>query len=188
MNNTNTKKLITAALLAALTCIATMVIKIPTPTFGYIHLGDGFVLLCGIILGPVTGGLAAGIGSMFADIFSSYAAWAPGTFVIKAVTAAIMGIIFGKLQKHSTHVSLPAIIVGGIPAELFMVAGYFLYEILMTMITSAAFTVSAFLAGAAAGISGIVFNVVQGVAGIIICIVLVPVLMKIDDARTLIVK
>ncbi len=39
-------------LLAAFTCIATMIIKIPTPTFGYIHLGDGLVLLCGIILGP----------------------------------------------------------------------------------------------------------------------------------------
>ncbi len=48
----NTKKMVTAALLAAFTCIATMIIKIPTPTFGYIHLGDGLVLLCGIILGP----------------------------------------------------------------------------------------------------------------------------------------
>ena len=47
----NTKKMVTAALLAAFTCIATMIIKIPTPTFGYIHLGDGLVLLCGIILG-----------------------------------------------------------------------------------------------------------------------------------------
>ena len=66
----NTKKMVTAALLAAFTCIATMIIKIPTPTFGYIHLGDGLVLLCGIILGPGIGALAAGIGSMFADIFS----------------------------------------------------------------------------------------------------------------------
>ena len=68
----NTKKMVTAALLAAFTCIATMIIKIPTPTFGYIHLGDGLVLLCGIILGPGIGALAAGIGSMFADIFSGY--------------------------------------------------------------------------------------------------------------------
>lgn len=52
--------------------IATMIIKIPTPTFGYIHLGDGLVLLCGIILGPGIGALAAGIGTMFADIFSGY--------------------------------------------------------------------------------------------------------------------
>ena len=44
MTNQNIKKLVTAALLAAMTCVATMIIKIPTPTFGYIHPGDGFVL------------------------------------------------------------------------------------------------------------------------------------------------
>ena len=32
-----TKKLIFAALFAALTCVATMIIKVPTPTMGYIH-------------------------------------------------------------------------------------------------------------------------------------------------------
>ena len=52
MTNQNIKKLVTAALLAAMTCVATMIIKIPTPTFGYIHPGDGFVLLCGVVLGP----------------------------------------------------------------------------------------------------------------------------------------
>lgn len=65
----STKKLVIGALMAALTCIATMIIKIPTPTLGYIHLGDGLVLLCGIVLGPLGGALSAGIGSMFADIF-----------------------------------------------------------------------------------------------------------------------
>ena len=63
MTNQNIKKLVTAALLAAMTCVATMIIKIPTPTFGYIHPGDGFVLLCGVVLGPLPGALAAGIGS-----------------------------------------------------------------------------------------------------------------------------
>ena len=78
--------MVTAALLAAFTCIATMIIKIPTPTFGYIHLGDGLVLLCGIILGPGIGALAAGIGSMFADIFSGYMTWAPATLIIMATS------------------------------------------------------------------------------------------------------
>lgn len=55
MTNQNIKKLVTAALLAAMTCVATMIIKIPTPTFGYIHPGDGFVLLCGVVLGPLPG-------------------------------------------------------------------------------------------------------------------------------------
>ena len=51
----NTKKLILAALFAALSCVATMSIRIPTPgTGGYIHPGDAIVILCGVILGPMS--------------------------------------------------------------------------------------------------------------------------------------
>ena len=66
MTGKNIRKLVLAALLAALTAVATMIIRIPTPTQGYIHLGDGMVLICGILLGPGLGALAAGIGSMMA--------------------------------------------------------------------------------------------------------------------------
>ena len=48
MTGKNIRKLVLAALLAALTAVATMIIRIPTPTQGYIHLGDGMVLICGI--------------------------------------------------------------------------------------------------------------------------------------------
>ena len=58
-----TQKLVTAALLAALTCIATMIIKIPSPMKGYLNLGDCVVLLAGWLLSPMYGFLAAGIGS-----------------------------------------------------------------------------------------------------------------------------
>ena len=43
-----TRTVILASLMAALTCVGTMIIKIPTPTNGYIHPGDGFVLLSGL--------------------------------------------------------------------------------------------------------------------------------------------
>ena len=47
MNSKSTvtlKKLVMAALFAALACVATMSIKIPTPgTSGYIHPGDAIV-------------------------------------------------------------------------------------------------------------------------------------------------
>ena len=62
--NSNLKKIIMTALFAALACVATMSIRIPTPgTGGYIHPGDAIVILAGIILGPVYGMLAGGIGS-----------------------------------------------------------------------------------------------------------------------------
>ena len=50
MKNASLRKIIFAALMAALTTVATMIIRIPTPTQGYIHLGDGMVLLCGALL------------------------------------------------------------------------------------------------------------------------------------------
>ena len=64
-----TKKIVMTALFAALACVATMSIRIPTPgTSGYIHPGDAIVILSGIILGPAYGFLAAGIGSCMADL------------------------------------------------------------------------------------------------------------------------
>ena len=38
------------ALLASLTCVATMIIKIPSPLHGYLNLGDAIVLLAGCAL------------------------------------------------------------------------------------------------------------------------------------------
>ncbi|MBQ6932122.1 MAG: ECF transporter S component [Clostridia bacterium] len=48
----STQKLAVAALFAALTCVATMVIKIPSPLKGYLNLGDCVVLNAGWMLSP----------------------------------------------------------------------------------------------------------------------------------------
>ena len=88
MNN-KTRKIVLAALLASLTCVATMLIKVPSPLKGYVNLGDCVVLLSGWILSPLYGFFAAGIGSALADIFSGYVIYAPATFVIKGAMALI---------------------------------------------------------------------------------------------------
>lgn len=184
-NEKNTKQLILAALMAAFTCVATMIIKIPTPTFGYIHLGDGMVLLCGIIFGPFIGGLSAGIGSMFSDIFSGYASWAPATFIIKALTAGIMGFLFRMLkQKTSARGNSICVIIGGLAGETIMVVGYFLYETALAAFSSGGFTKAALYAGAVSSATGIPFNIIQGVVGIVIALALLPVLLQISDIRS----
>lgn len=125
MKDNTTKKIVFAALLAALACVATMIIKIPTPLGGYIHAGDAVVVLAGFLLGPVWGALAAGLGSALADVISGYVLYAPGTFVIKAVVALLAGWIIGtKLIKNEFAKALVAGIIGGIV----MVGGYMLYE------------------------------------------------------------
>ena len=119
MNNrkNTTQILVISAMFAALACVATMIIKVPSPLNGYVNLGDSIVLLAGWMLPPAYGFMAAGIGSAMADVFSGYALYAPATFVIKG----IMAVIANRLAKKST-------VAGGIIAELAMVGGYLLFE------------------------------------------------------------
>ena len=99
----STKQIAFTAMFAALILMATYVIKIPTPVIGYIHVGDCFVLLAGIFLGPVPGALAAGIGSGLADLLGGFPVWAPGTFAIKFVTALVAAGIYRVIQSRGKH-------------------------------------------------------------------------------------
>lgn len=182
----DTRFMVTAALLAALTLIATMVIKIQTPTFGYIHIGDGMVLICGFLLGPVYGGLTAGLGSMLADLFSGYAIWAPGTFLIKFATAFVSGMLYVVLKKIFTGKAshYANLLLSGIAGEACMVFGYFLYNIFVIAITNSAFDRVSLTAAVAESVAEIPFNVAQGVMGITIAVILLPILLKIPNVKS----
>ena len=78
-NSENLKKLTLAGALAALTTVFTLLIQIPSPTKGYINLGDTVVNIAAWVLGPLYGGAAAGIGSALADLISGYTVYAPAT-------------------------------------------------------------------------------------------------------------
>lgn len=176
----NIRMIVAGAALAAMTCVATMVIKIPTPTMGYVHPGDCFVLLAGFMLGPVAGGLSAGIGSMLSDLLGGYAAWAPGTFVIKFLTAFVAAIVFKKFPENHNR-RLPAkSVLAGTAGELVMITGYFLYNILMLSLINTGtetVTVGAAITQSAAEIP---FNAAQGVTGIVLATAMIPVLEKIN--------
>ena len=151
-----TRKLVYAALFAALTCVMTMIVKIPVPaTGGYVNLGDCVVLLAGWVLGPMYGGAAAGLGSMLADLVSGYPLYAPGTFVIKACMAVCAWAVFRAAAGEKR--GLAARIGGALAGEAVMVAGYFAYE----------GVVLGFGLGAAAAIPG---NLIQGVFGLAVSV------------------
>ncbi len=153
-----TKKLVIAAMFAALTCVATMIIRIPTPMNGYLNLGDAVVLLAGYISGPGMGAVAGGLGSMMADIFAGYAVYAPATLVIKAAVAAAgasLAIVLPKKLKLNY-------ILSAVIAECIMVGGYFAFE---------CFVLGEGLA-ATVSIPG---NIFQALAGIIISSVIMSV-------------
>lgn len=159
---TKTQKIVMASLLAALCCVATMIIKIPSPLKGYLNLGDCVVLLSGWILSPLYGFLAAGLGSALADVFSGYVTYAPATFIIKGLMALIAYFGFKILQNKIGN--LPSRIISGIVAEVIMVLGYFVFE--------------GFLYGFIPSIVNIPANAMQGLAGIILGIIIIKVFEK----------
>ena len=56
----NVGKIVITALFAALACVATMIIKVPTVgTNGYVNIGDTIVLLSAWMIGGVYGALGA---------------------------------------------------------------------------------------------------------------------------------
>ena len=104
MKQTKLRTLILAAMFAALTCVATMIIHIPSPIGGYFNLGD---VICG------------------------YFVYAPGTLVIKALMALAAALIFCAFAKNGSRFgkTFSGSLLGSVAAEIIMVVGYFLYEL-----------------------------------------------------------
>ena len=149
--NKQLRKLVSAALFASLCCVMTLIVQIPAPT-GHVNLGDVAVLLGAWMLGPLWGGAAAGIGSALADLLS-WPAYAPATFLIKFVMAAVAALLFGRMKKRGNK--FVGMFFGAVAAEAVMVGGYFLYE-------------SVVLAVGAAAAASVPFNLVQGTVGAVV--------------------
>ena len=97
-----------------------MIIRIPTPgTGGYIHPGDALVILSGIILGPLYGFLAAGLGSCLSDFLGGYFFYVPATFLIKGLVALLTALACQRLQ-HLPKGRTASVICGGVIDALFM--------------------------------------------------------------------
>lgn len=144
-SSARTHRVVLCALMAALSCAATMVIRVPSPTGGYMNLGDAAVLLGAFLLGPWYGAAAGGVGSAMADALSGYPVYVPATLIIKAVMAVTAGLLLRALRGRGT---LLAALAGEVP----MVLGYWLFDALLL----------GSLAGSAAGIPS---NLVQAAFG-----------------------
>lgn len=158
-------RVVMTALLAALTCVATMVVRVPSPTGGYVNLGDTVVLLGAFLLGPVYGAISGGIGSMLADLLTGYMAYAPATLIIKAAMAAAAAVWYRASRGYRSSTVVSAIL-GEVP----MVAGYWAYD---------AWLLGSMVGGAA----GIPANLIQAVFGIAASVLLATLLRKNSTVR-----
>lgn len=108
------KRLAFMGLFAALSVIATVVLRFPVPTFNlYFNLGEAIIYLTALLYGGGPGALIGGVGSALADIIGGYPVWAPITFLIKGLE----GYIVGSIARKNRYL---AVILGGIT----MMAGY----------------------------------------------------------------
>lgn len=151
MSDKMVRKLVFAALFAALCCAATLAVRIPTPLGGYIHAGDAVVLLAGFVLGPWWGAAAAGLGSGLADLLGGFGLYVPGTFAVKFLVALVAGAL---LRVKFIRRDLVRAAVAGIVGEALMVLGYLAYEALV-------------LGYGAAAVGSVPMNCIQGVFGVI---------------------
>lgn len=141
-------------LFAALGCVGTMILQVPSPTGGYMNLGDAVVILGAWLLGPVYGAVAGGVGPAMADLLSGYAVYVPATLVIKAVMALTAALLYRALGKKGLLLCAAA-------AEVPMVLGYWLFDGLLAA-ASGGGALGLCLTASAAGIPS---NLVQAAFG-----------------------
>jgi len=107
---------VSTALTTIMTCI---MFPLPKP-LGYVNLGEVAIFIFSLLMGPLIGAFAGGVGSMLADIILGYSSYAPATFMIKGFE----GFIVGYLRRLN---EIAAMIVGSVS----MILGYFLYDYIL---------------------------------------------------------
>ena len=136
-----TKKLVLAALMAALT-IAGSYLRITVPVdfagTSAFHLGNIMCALSGILLGPWLGGLAAGLGSAVYDMLNPlYISECWITFLTKGAYALVAGLIICTGSKERNYLkSILATIAGAATyAALYLAKTYFYSGLLVKGLT-----------------------------------------------------
>ena len=124
MKRFSIRHLIRAALMTAMVFLFTFVIRIPIPN-GYVHLGDGAVMLCGFLLGPVLGPAAAILGSVTADYFGGFAIYMLPTAIAKGLLSYLCARAFwGEYNRKMQSAFIGA-------GALASVAVYYMAEIIL---------------------------------------------------------
>ena len=144
-----TKKIVLAALMAALTVVGSYIrVVLPLDIAGTtaFHLGNIMCALSGILLGPWLGGLAAGLGSALYDMLNPlYISEAWITFLMKGAYGLSVGLIVCCGKKPWSYVkALLATCVGAASyAALYLAKSFFYSGLLIHGLTvdAAALTV-----------------------------------------------
>lgn len=140
--NTNQQKttvnVALTGLMGALVLVGTY-LNVPIPVLGdktMIGLGNVFCILSGLLLGPVYGGAAAGIGSFIFDLIGGWASSAPFTLVFKFIMAFVCGTIARGGNKSAKKLS--RLILAAVAGSLSYCALYLGYSYVKELLIGSA--------------------------------------------------
>ena len=125
----------TLAFIGVMAAIVYVVTMFRFPLLGSkVHFANAMCLLAGLLLGPVTGGLSAGLGSALYDLlFGGYDfLTAAITFISKFAMAWVTAVLFGAWRKKHDD---PALTETILPLVLSCVAGALTYVALYMLKT-----------------------------------------------------
>ena len=112
--NPNTRKVVFAALMAALCYIGFSFFRIDIPVGTEktaFHLGNVFCVLAALLIGGFWGGMSGAIGMTIADLTTGYVTSAPKTFLLKLCIGLAVGFVAHKVfrisREENRKVALP---------------------------------------------------------------------------------
>ena len=157
--------LVLIALFSALVFIVTFLLPVPIGVVGYVNFGDAMIFISAVLLGPIGGAAAGGIGSMTADLLLGYAHYAPFTFVIKGIEGLLCGLLYCYLfkKKNRWFNRIFSMLIASAWATL----GYFIADTI--------------LYGVAAAAMNSLFMLIQVFGSMVIAIIVLPRIPDIYD-------
>lgn len=107
-------------------------IGVQVPAFGAFggltHMGTLVMFIISIKYGKYYGALSGAIGMTLFDLLSPWAAWAPGTFVVRIIAGYVFGLVAESKEGQGMSMSKNWLSLG--LGGLVIVVGYLLFEAL----------------------------------------------------------
>ena len=117
-NNKSAVKIATLAISIAIVTVFTMVVRIPTGK-GYLNLCDVAIAFLAYSLGPITAGVAGGLGPALADAIGGYPQWAIVSFLVHGLEGLVMALIV-----YGDKISFGRKLLAGLSCILLVAGGY----------------------------------------------------------------
>ncbi|MEM2044894.1 MAG: ECF transporter S component [Candidatus Bathyarchaeia archaeon] len=114
------KEVAVTTVLSAVYATLIIVVRVPSPTGGYTHVGDVIVFVAALLFGCKVGGLVGAIGAVAADFYVGYERW-----FVSILAHGLEGLIPGFSKGKSLTIQALTCIIGG----FIMATTYFIINV-----------------------------------------------------------